>query len=57
MPTLKILIKKLIKAAEETSIKEIAIAGGVAANSGLRAVLEELKTTNNWNVFIFIVAI
>lgn len=48
----KILMKKLIKAAEETEINEIAIAGGVAANSGLRAALEELKMTNNWNVFI-----
>lgn len=48
----RILIKKLVKAAEETGINEIAIAGGVAANSGLRAALEDLKITNNWNVFI-----
>ena len=48
----KILIKKLIKASQDTGITEIAIAGGVAANSGLRSKLEELKSDYNWNVFI-----
>ncbi|MEZ5057904.1 MAG: hypothetical protein R2879_12800 [Saprospiraceae bacterium] len=37
-----ILIKKLEKAALEHQIKELAIAGGVSANSGLRTAL------NNW---------
>lgn len=48
----QILIKKLIKASKELNIKEIAIAGGVSANSGLR---NELKATGEklgWNVYI-----
>ncbi|CAG5070707.1 tRNA N6-adenosine threonylcarbamoyltransferase [Dyadobacter sp. CECT 9623] len=47
-----ILLKKLKKAARETGIKEIAIAGGVSANSGLRKSLLELGQTLNWNVYI-----
>ncbi len=47
-----ILIDKLIKAAEKTRIKEIAVAGGVSANSHLRdALLSEAKK-RNWNIFI-----
>ena len=46
-----ILIGKLLKAVEETNIKQIAIAGGVSANSGLRNALESLKT-KDINVFI-----
>lgn len=38
----KMLMKKLRKASEEYGIKEIAISGGVAANSGLRKSVEEL---------------
>jgi N6-L-threonylcarbamoyladenine synthase len=47
-----ILLKKIKKAARETGIKEIAIAGGVSANSGLRKSLLELGQTLNWNVYI-----
>ncbi|MBK8699946.1 MAG: tRNA (adenosine(37)-N6)-threonylcarbamoyltransferase complex transferase subunit TsaD [Saprospiraceae bacterium] len=47
-----ILMKKLKKAVTETRIKRVAIAGGVAANSGLRAALEEMKTQDHWDVFI-----
>ncbi|WP_439558455.1 tRNA (adenosine(37)-N6)-threonylcarbamoyltransferase complex transferase subunit TsaD [Dyadobacter sp.] len=47
-----ILLKKLKKASRETGIKEIAIAGGVSANSGLRKSLLELGRTLNWNVYI-----
>ena len=40
-----ILLKKLIKASEQTGIKQIAIAGGVSANSGLRnAIVEDRKS-------------
>lgn len=46
-----ILIEKLLKAAEETNIKQIAIAGGVSANSGLRAALQSL-TKKDIKVFI-----
>lgn len=49
---ISILMKKLIKAAQETDIKEIAIAGGVSANSGLRKALEETGKKYNWNTYI-----
>lgn len=47
-----ILISKLKKAVKETGIKEIAIGGGVSANSGIREALLEKQKTNQWNVFI-----
>ena len=47
-----ILIDKITKAAQETGVKEIAIAGGVAANSGLRKALEQAADTYNWKVYI-----
>ena len=47
-----ILMDKLIKAAKETNIKEIAIAGGVSANSGVRNKLEELATKYHWNTYV-----
>ena len=47
-----ILMKKLLKAAKEYSINQIAIAGGVSANSGLRERLNDLGKTNNWDVYI-----
>lgn len=47
-----ILFNKLIKAAEQTGITEIAIAGGVSANSGLRAKMLELQESKGWNVYL-----
>jgi len=47
-----ILLDKLTKAALQTGVKDIAIAGGVSANSQMRSQLMELGKTNNWNVFI-----
>jgi N6-L-threonylcarbamoyladenine synthase len=47
-----ILLKKLKKASRETGIKEIAIAGGVSANSGLRKSLLELGEKLGWKVYI-----
>ncbi|MBC7865213.1 MAG: tRNA (adenosine(37)-N6)-threonylcarbamoyltransferase complex transferase subunit TsaD [Bacteroidia bacterium] len=47
-----ILIEKLISAAEQTGIKEIAIAGGVSANSALRSAIEKTGKEKGWNVFI-----
>jgi N6-L-threonylcarbamoyladenine synthase len=47
-----ILIAKLAKAAALTGIKEIGIAGGVSANSGLRNALKEEADKRNWNLFI-----
>ena len=48
----KILIDKLEKASEQTQIKEIAIAGGVSANSGLRNRIKQMEKTHNWNTHI-----
>ncbi|HSY75681.1 MAG TPA: tRNA (adenosine(37)-N6)-threonylcarbamoyltransferase complex transferase subunit TsaD [Bacteroidia bacterium] len=47
-----ILIDKLKLAAASTGIKEIAIAGGVSANTGLRAALQQCGEELNWNIFI-----
>ncbi len=47
-----ILAGKLRRAARETGIKEIAIGGGVAANSGLRNKLTEFAEKYHWNLFL-----
>ena len=47
-----ILLKKLRKAARETGIKEVSIAGGVSANSGLRKALEEMGAREGWKTYI-----
>ena len=47
-----ILLKKLRKAARQTGIREIAIAGGVSANSGLRTGLEAMGKKEGWNTYI-----
>jgi N6-L-threonylcarbamoyladenine synthase len=47
-----ILLNKLIKASEQTGIKEICIAGGVSANSGLRTSSQKLAKEKNWNLYI-----
>jgi N6-L-threonylcarbamoyladenine synthase len=49
---IEILMKKLRKAAKETGIKEIAIAGGVSANTGLRKILHEEAQKYGWTVYI-----
>ncbi len=46
------LISKLIKASQLTGIKEIGIAGGVSANSGLRSGLSREAGRRGWNLFI-----
>lgn len=47
-----ILLNKLKKAAAQYGIKEIAIAGGVSANSGLRLALQSMADQLSWNVYI-----
>ena len=47
-----ILLNKLKKAAEQTGIKNICIAGGVSANSGLRRSFEETGKQLGWKTFI-----
>jgi len=48
----KMLTQKLKRAAREHKVKEIAIAGGVSANSGLRVELENLAKELKWKVYI-----
>ncbi|HPH47601.1 MAG TPA: tRNA (adenosine(37)-N6)-threonylcarbamoyltransferase complex transferase subunit TsaD, partial [Chryseolinea sp.] len=48
----KMLLSRLTQASEQLGIKEIAIAGGVSANSGLRKSLLALGEQKGWNVFI-----
>jgi N6-L-threonylcarbamoyladenine synthase len=47
-----ILMNKLVKASKETGIKEIGIAGGVSANSGLRTALQQNGEKHGWNTYI-----
>jgi len=49
---ISILMEKLEKAAAEFQINDIAIAGGVSANSGLRNALIKTGKEKGWNVFI-----
>lgn len=46
------LMKKLILAAKHSGIREVAIAGGVSANSALREALTKAGAENGWEVFI-----
>lgn len=47
-----VLLDKLTQAAEMTGISNIALAGGVSANSGLRKALKEKGEKTGWNIFI-----
>ena len=49
---ISILMKKIKKAADETGISEIAIAGGVSANSELRKQLKAFGEKYKWNTYI-----
>ena len=49
---IEILLSKLKRAARETGINEITIAGGVSANSGLRNALQENAKKYRWNLII-----
>lgn len=47
-----ILLNKLAKASKETGIKQIGIAGGVSANSGLRTALQQYGEKYGWKTYI-----
>ena len=49
---ISMLLSKMELASTQTGIRQIAIAGGVSANSGLRKSLQLLAERKNWNVFI-----
>lgn len=47
-----ILMAKLKKAAKQTGIKQIAIGGGVSANSALQKAVHDEATRSGWEIFI-----
>ena len=47
-----ILMNKLKIASEQTGLKQIAIAGGVSANSGIRKAMAEAEKKYGWKTFI-----
>lgn len=47
-----ILMNKLRKAAKDLKIKEVAVAGGVSANNGLREAFRDHARRYGWNVYI-----
>jgi N6-L-threonylcarbamoyladenine synthase len=49
---ISILLNKLKRAALETGIREVCVAGGVSANSGLRKALTEMGNRYGWNTYI-----
>ncbi len=49
---IEILLAKVEQAVKMYKIKEIAIAGGVSANSGLRKALQELGEKRGWQVYL-----
>ena len=48
----EILIERLVKASKQLGIKDIAIAGGVSANSGLRNGILEAGKRRGWRCFL-----
>lgn len=49
---IQMLLIKLKDAMKEYGVKNVAIAGGVSANSGLRSTLAELSRRRGWNLFV-----
>lgn len=49
---ISILVQKVLKASAATGVKEIGIAGGVSANSGLRNAMQAEAEKHKWNLFI-----
>lgn len=49
---IEILMEKLLEAAKQTNINQIAIAGGVSANSGLRDAITKTGAELGWTTFI-----
>lgn len=48
----RILLKKLKKAAAQTGITRVCLAGGVSANAGLRTAFTEMGRQQGWQTFI-----
>ena len=47
-----ILMKKLKQAVKETRINHVALAGGVSANTALRAAFKAQEAAGNWHIYI-----
>ena len=47
-----ILLDKLLKASKKLKVSEIALAGGVAANSGLRGAVTGYGQIHDWNIYL-----
>ena len=47
-----ILLKKLVIAVKQTGIRQVAISGGVSANSGLRSRIQEEGAKRGWTTFL-----
>ncbi len=47
-----ILMEKLLLAAKDAKISQIAVAGGVSANTGLRNAFQECARREHWKVFV-----
>ncbi len=48
----EILLHKLVLAAKDYNVRQVALAGGVSANSGLREALQNIGKQKNWKTFI-----
>ena len=48
----QILLKKLKKAVVQTGVKQVCLAGGVSANSGLRTGLQAMGIKHGWKTYI-----
>ncbi|MEQ1624498.1 MAG: tRNA (adenosine(37)-N6)-threonylcarbamoyltransferase complex transferase subunit TsaD [Sediminibacterium sp.] len=48
----QILLKKLKKAVVQTGVKQVCLAGGVSANSGLRSGLQSMGVKHGWKTYI-----
>lgn len=49
---IEIIIDKLKKAVQQTGITQVAIGGGVSANSGIRKALKETEQKYGWKTFV-----
>ncbi|NOY96832.1 MAG: tRNA (adenosine(37)-N6)-threonylcarbamoyltransferase complex transferase subunit TsaD [Chlorobi bacterium] len=49
---IEILMDKLVKATKQTQIREVTVAGGVSANSGLLAALQQQAVKHKWNLIV-----
>lgn len=49
---INILMRKLKKAVKQTGIKQVAIGGGVSANSGIRKALTDAQMKHGWKTYI-----